>query len=410
MALKQLQRCANEERGFNFLTQNAVLFDAMLAPFFDEEHIGGYEIVNKTLVTMGRHFPVQTVQLLFSEGSKYATHFDHVLTSSSETIRIRLLELFGSLSTLSADWFALMEGKGYVGRIFDELDTEDLLARLNAFQLLGKVCSSDLGMNMMNHKGVPQKLLNMLDLDDSGLNGIVLSNAITLVGEMAAMNDNSFTILIAQNPRFMTALHQHIEHDNDEVAQSVLFAIARIASTPAGIAFILQEQYAAVVRDWLEFGHSSNAEMRGTTFYTLSLILDRLAKVAGTADMAHAIYDRLGFADYPSIEVLNKNLTGGMSELKYAALTLLKSTLLYAWGLEDLVRFNGLTDWLLNRSTENLKKGHELKYEVIKQAIEYPDAKALLGLNNYHNFLEYVKLGVYYQKAEAATAIKDEHA
>jgi hypothetical protein len=303
-----------------------------------------------------------------------------------------------------------MNTRGYVAKIFDELDNEDLLARLSAFQLLGKICSSTRGLNEMKANDVPQKLLAMLDLDSSGLNGIVLSNCVTLIGEIAAANSDSFSILIGSHPAFVPALSAHLEHENDEVVQAIIFALSRICCTPEGLAFLLQDTYKNTVRDWLEYGHSSNAEMKATVFYSLANVLQRIHAVDSTSTNVRTLYSRLGFTDYPSIEVINKSLSGALSELKYAALTLLKETVKFDWGIEEFIRFQGLSDWMTNRSTENTKKGHELKYEVLHTAIQHPQAKTLLGLNNFHVFLEYIKLGVYYQRAEHAVKIRDEHA
>lgn len=390
---------------------NLPLFDSLLQVFFDDMHIGGYELVAKIFVDMARHFPERTMQLLVSGdgASKIPAYFDAQLATSSEMLRIRLLDLFASLSTISNTWFEAMEVKGYVTLIFGELDSDDLLARLSAFQLLGKVCSSQRGLELMKHSNVPDKLHAMLDLEASGLNNIVLSNAITLIGEIASSSEFAFIVMISEHTDIITSMHAHMEHDSDEVIQAIIFALARICCTGAGITLLLQDKYSLVIREWLEFGHSSNAEMKATTFYSLSLVLDRLFPVASAHAKAHQLYSKLGFTDYPSIEVIHKSLNGALSELKYAALTLLKSTLRYDWGLQEFIRFPGLSDWMVNRSTENTKKGHELKYEAIQQAIQHPNSKALLGIGNYHVFLEYVKLGIYYQRAEAAVMVKDEH-
>lgn len=408
MALKQLERCASREDGVNFLFDNAVLLDRLLQTFLNEEEIGGYETVNRTFISASKHFPGRMMDFLVSD-SKSGQLLAQQLSSASETVRIRLLDLFAHLSTISESWFEALENKGYISKIFLEIDNEDLLARLSAFQLLGKVCSSLKGLEVMKIQSVPQKLQSMLDIEISGLNGIVLSNAITLIGEISSFNDTAYHYLIGEHPTMIPALHAHIEHDNDEVVQSVIFALARICCTEPGLQKMLEDQHNLVVRDWLEYGHSSNAEMKATTFYSLAIILDRHASSPSALQLCHRLYTKLGFTDYPSVEVLNKNLTGGLAELKYAALTLLRSTLRFDWGLEEFIRFPGLSDWMLNRGSENTKKGHELKFEVLQQAIQHPNAKTLLGITNYHVFLEFVKLGVYYQRAEAAVMIKDEH-
>lgn len=411
MALNQLQRCASKESGVEFLMTNPSLIDGMLAVFLDEQEIGPYEIVAKTLVTLSKHFEARTMAFFFKGGSstENPSVFDTHLAQDSETIRIRILDLFASISILSESWFELLDGRGYISKIFGELEENDLLARLSAFQLLGKVCSSPKGLEAMRKYGAASKLVAMLDVEADGLNNIVLSNAITVIGELASFNDLSFEIMVKEQPTLISALHAHIEHDSDEVVQSVIFALARISCTEPGLKLILSEDNKIIVRHWLEYGHSSNAEMKATTFYSLSIVLDRLAKVESCRDLTQHLYARMGFADYPSLELVHKNLTGGLSELKYAALTLLRSTLRYDWGELELVRFPGLTDWLLDRSSENTKKGHELKYEAMQQAIQHPDAKKLLGLSNYHNFLEFLKLGVYYQRAESAVMVREEH-
>lgn len=411
MALRQFQRCATREDGINFLLTTPGLVERMLDCLFDEHEIGPYELVEKTFITMAKQFEAQTMQYFFPGGADASkpSVFDSYLANGTETIRIRILDLFASFSASSPGWFDLLEGRGHIERLFGELDEDDLLARLSAFQLLGKVCSSEKGLKSMRKYHVPQKMLAMLDIEEAGLNNIVLSNAITLIGELASFSDFSFQIMVGDQPTLIKALHSHIEHDSDEVVQAVIFALARIACTLPGLELLLRDENKLVVRDWLEYGHSSNAEMKATTFYTLSIILDRLASNETAAEKVHQIYARMGLIDYPSIEVLNKNLTGGLSELKYAALALLRSTLRYSWGLEELIRFPGIADWLLDRSTENTKRGHEMKFDAIEQAIKHPKAKALIGINNFHNFLEFVKLGVYYQRAESAVKVREEH-
>lgn len=411
MALHQLQRCASRDDGLAFLMTNKRFLELMLATFFDEHEIGPYEIVQRTFIAMAKHSESQTIAYFFPGGAdpSKASLFDEQLVNGSETIRIRILDLFASLSTLSEGWFDLLDGRGHVSRIFGELDEEDLLARLSAFQLLGKVCSSKKGLEAMRKYQVPEKMLAMLDIQEAGLNNIVLSNAITLIGELASFNDFSFQVMVGEHPSLIKALHAHIEHDSDEVVQAVIFALARIACTVPGIDLLLAEEHKDVVREWLEYGHSSNAEMKATTYYSLSIILDRLAAIPDAHERAHQIYGRMGFTDYPTLEVLHKNLTGGLSELKYAALTLLRSTMRFDWGIEEFIRFRGISDWLLDRSTENTKKGHELKYDVVQQLIQHPNSKALVGVMNFHSFLEFAKLGVYYQRAESAVKVKEEH-
>jgi len=95
-------------------------------------------------------------------------------------------------------------------------------------------------------------------------------------------------------------------------------------------------------------------------------------------------------------------------ELREATYIVVKGTCRYGWGIMKLLKAAGLFEFFLNRNSEIEYQGSEWKFVTLQTLVGHPKAKELLGLQMYHDCLEYLRHGIHYKPTEAATILKDE--
>lgn len=404
MAIEQIKRMIETEAGFNYLINDSKIFNLLISSLFEEDEVMASELVSSTIIKLCETWGQRTAIFLWPP--KKESIFTTYVSESKGIILIRLLNLFSSISTLSFDWFNIMDQQGYFKIVVDQLYNEDILMRMNVLQIIGIIYQTDEAVSSMKKYTLTNKLLDLIKENDSGLNQMLQSQIITLFGQIAGRNSFSFKTILLDHIEFFQILHKFLSHNDDEMVQSTIFCISKLFCNRQGLEYLLMENYSNLIADFLDYINSSNAEMRASVFNALSLIMgnDWTKEIEPMDDILHLIFKKIG----PSpIQIIFKNLKQPVVELKYSVLNFLKSISKYSWGLLEIVMLPELLNWILDRSKETSKKGLELKYQVINSLLIHPQSKEILGVTNYYNLNEYKKLGIFFTKAQNTTLVKE---
>ena len=85
----------------------------------------------------------------------------------------------------------------------------------------------------------------------------------------------------------------------------------------------------------------------------------------------------------------------------------LKTVAKCEWGLEVMVELPTLTEYLLDRSTENEKECKEAKFEVVEAICASKRCANMFGNQNYLKFRQFVKEGPFYVDTQLNVAFEE---
>lgn len=94
-------------------------------------------------------------------------------------------------------------------------------------------------------------------------------------------------------------------------------------------------------------------------------------------------------------------------ELHLAGLELLLSLSRWEWGQKKMHGVPGLVEYLLDRRTENTRKGKELKFEIMRILSVSPSTEAVFGSPGLVKFKTYMLEGPFHVAEEASVAMEE---
>ena len=92
-----------------------------------------------------------------------------VLMSTNEVIRLRLYEMFVGISTISPNNFKSMEADEFLPQILTEIESNDVLLRMNIIELLSQLVTTEIGYEYLESQGVIENLFQQLRNKDEFL-------------------------------------------------------------------------------------------------------------------------------------------------------------------------------------------------------------------------------------------------
>ena len=136
-------------------------------------------------------------------------------SNQNEVIRFRYLDLFAQASGISPEIFDKVLEIGVIRAIFEAFDTDDLLQKLNAAQLLEETCRQYKGITLLQESGMLQKIHAVLKQEDPA-DGLILPRIITVAGTISKYSSEHFT-LVANTIPLLETLNQLLSSEEDEV-------------------------------------------------------------------------------------------------------------------------------------------------------------------------------------------------
>lgn len=325
----------------------------------------------------------------------------------------RVMALVARVAGTSDAAFDACDAAGLVRTLLDAaLDVSDPLVQIIVVDLLPSLAGSASGAAALVSSGAYAVLLQLGGVPSSAP-GAVARDADPLVGGTALQaaadaaaeaakgvgpqSAEALTLRGLLIPGLFTAVQSSCSDALADMprAASSLSALGSVGhADPAVVAELASASQEGAVREWLELGTSSQAELRLACLSTLARILHGGAGGGEEGSVGASsqplqlhpyttIFDRLGPCcgrGMDSTDVLRSALSNVADPpSRFAAYDVLTAVVSLPgnWGLRRVFGAPGMTAALCDRNTESSKEGKEWKFGVLRAAVAHPSCDVL---------------------------------
>ncbi|CAG8510377.1 4399_t:CDS:10 [Funneliformis caledonium] len=360
LALSQVEKCLESEETVIDLVRSQMLPVVLEGLGYDDNLISTK--VTEFLVKFVNY--ASGLQALFDSGS--IAILDQ-LSHGDETVKFRVFDLVSRISISSPEAFQLCETSGALNAITSELNSNDLLLKLNAIETFSKIVQSRTGYTFLERAGTIQSLVEIMAQEDD--------NDIVLVSNMS-LKINTINIIgvIGSNPRGLKLL-------NSSVSPKILCK-------------------------FLDLYHSSAGDVKIACLQSISCLLGVSEEsTPEISDITHQIYNQIG-GDPTPLSTLLSNVKQTLEELRITSFAIMRNMALHPWGQTEMTNSREFIDYILNRSTETTKLGKEWKFTIIQTLVQAPNAENIIPSNIFDRLTRYLREGPFFVRTEAAVTFE----
>ncbi|XP_055326562.1 26S proteasome non-ATPase regulatory subunit 5 [Sitodiplosis mosellana] len=326
---------------------------------------------------------------------------EHILCGK-DLVRCRVYELGVKLSQASVK---NQEKFNFIlEKLVADLDTDDILLKLNILYLTSDLAQTDYGHIYMENKAVFTKVLREIELlDENPFKSILVPGYLKFFGQIATVQPAK---IIQGFSGMINSLFDCILDENVSALPVAFDTFGHLGRSAEG-KMLLDECHSARMHEVLND--------IGKSIYNLPTPLKVRAlnalETLFQCDEANASNNQISSIT----EQWFKSLTGTnqltfvqefcrnpFSEIKTAALALLRSICVYAWGQRALSNTAGFIEYLLDRNSEVNKDVLHEKYSIIRTIANSRE----FDENTSRQINQYVKDGVFYIQGQMEVAIE----
>ncbi|KAJ1568836.1 26S proteasome non-ATPase regulatory subunit 5 [Cladochytrium tenue] len=340
------------------------------------------------------------------------------LAEGSETLRFRVLELalrVGAKGDAAAD---LMVASGLFSSVIEDIESDDILCRLNGIEAIGKLLDYSAGFDMLERLHIFGVLLPFLRTPMDDGDGPSIDDALTRAACM-----KFFGLFATKRPHELFRLDAAIglrdlleRHLDDfamrpDVLDPTLIALYNTASSPAGLRLLLLGRDAESPQQQLGSGARrgpidrlvglARGEAAGSTrlvaLQGLACILDGCPRDGGGGGFEQgADACRSWFEDFGGWRAAATLARSAFDDVRVAACALMCAAAKFAWGVAALAAAGDVVDFLLDRSLEKTALGKEWRYSVVQAITKNPRTRDFLAAPVVQRLAAYVQEGPFY--------------
>lgn len=323
------------------------------------------------------------------------------------TISFRVYDLIIKVATISNETFSKSESSGLLSEFVKELQSDDLLIKINAIELLNEIAVNPLGLSFLEKANLLGSISAVLDNADDGdvVVGLVKCAVIKFFGNLGENKTIQFEP-VSNKYHILEKLDSCLDSLNPEVLTVTITAIGLIGSHLSGLELISRNQN--LMEKFFQVNESSVGEIKGAFLQSVS----KMIFVRDDNDLNNEQIEKLTLEVYQRIQGRPSTLTSLIKEAKQpeeyiriASFACLQAIAYHVWGSELMAQSNEFMDYILNRSTEHTEQGQTWKYAIIQTLLSAPDASRVFG-NYYPQMMVYVRQGAFYRPLEAAAAVE----
>ncbi|KAG5893053.1 hypothetical protein JTB14_014833 [Gonioctena quinquepunctata] len=355
MALKEIERNISKEESIIDICKRPSLFNGVLRSIGNED-IAVAKKASDIIALIG----------LSDLGLKTLISYDvmkvaHEVMSINEVTRLRVYEMVINISKESEQNFNLLNSTGLLTQILEELQSNDVLLRMNIVELLTQLGMSQHGFRFLDKSGVLNKLFSIIEDDDQLTVQLCEPGILKFFGHMAQIKPIE---LLSKYPKVFDRLFTNIESGNLIIVGVSLDTLGMIGLSSAGKCALQSTgnriTYAIKIIVKLLSSLPTDVRIRALTcLENLLLVTD--AKT-DTTQITRNWYTL--FSDDP-MEMILRYAKNPFTEVKLAGFGVLYALAKQSWGQTEIFNTPGLVEYLLDRSTESIKECKEIKYEII---------------------------------------------
>lgn len=332
--------------------------------------------------------------------------------SSNQLIFFKF-QLIIDISNQSEDNFNKLKAAGLFSEIYNELDNNDILLRLNILELLTKLGSSKHGFNYLNTTDTFKKLAQMLEGDDVVTIQLIEPGILKFFGNVAHWKPEE---TITKYPNFYNRLFNNLESNDFTIIGVSVDTLGHIGITNNGkIALESGTPIESAIKNICKALPSMPSEVKVRCLNCL----ENLLQVVEPNNQISAITEGwFKLIDDHPIQFVWNYAKNPFVELRLGGLGVLRAIAGQNWGQEAIrnspgIVFNfwriffsksvlGLIEFLLDRNIETRKECKEAKFGIVEM-LATSDVFDHVTMKRLQKF---VKEGPFYVQADTEVAIE----
>ncbi|CAG8459423.1 2523_t:CDS:10 [Diversispora eburnea] len=327
------------------------------------------------------------------------------LSEGNETIKFRVFDLIARISTSSSEAFQLCISTGALDPITSELNSDDLLVRLNAVETFSKIIQSKSGYYFLERSGIIKSLVDYLTKDDDKDIVLVLikSASLKFFGKLSEIEEVDF-FEVENKYKILTQLDAHLLSDNLELKTTTINVIGMIGHNPLGLKLLYNCTSPNILSHFMDLYHSSVGEEKLICMQTISCLIGASDSSTGDIDnITEQIYQQIG--GYPTpLKTLMANAKVTIEDIRIANFAIMQEIASHPWGKIEMSRSKEFIDYILNRTTESTHKGKEWKYSIVQTLNSNSDT--IIAPNVLQRLRKYLSEGPFYVRTTTTVALE----
>ncbi|KAJ8938792.1 hypothetical protein NQ314_011328 [Rhamnusium bicolor] len=352
MALNEIERNIHKEESLRDLCKRRALLISIVRCIGDND-----------IAVAKKASDIITVVGLSSIGLKIIT--SDVITELQEVMainevdRLRVYEIIINISKESEINFNVLKSTGIISQILDELNSTDILLRLNVVELLTQLGLSLHGYIYLEQTGVLSKLFAYIDDNEDP---VVVQLHLKIFGHMSHWKPIE---LLSKHPKLFDRLFSNIESSDLTIVGVSLDTLGIIGLSNEGKCSLLASgnKISYAIKTIVKLLTSYPTEVRVRALSCLENLLRVEELKTDIIQITRKWYGLFG--DDP-MELVLRYAKNPFTEIRLAGLGLLHAIAEHQWGQEEIKSTPGLVEFLLDRTVETNKQCKELKYEIVK--------------------------------------------
>ncbi|GAA5810808.1 hypothetical protein MFLAVUS_004235 [Mucor flavus] len=315
------------------------------------------------------------------------------------TISFRVYDLIIKVAAVSDDAFSRCEASGLLKEFIKELESTDLLIKINAIELLNEIATTTAGLAFLEKAALLESISAVLDNpnDADAVVALVKCAVIKFFGTLGENKTGQFESMITKYDIF-AKLEKCLESSNEEIVIVTISSLGLIGSHIAGLELISKQK--SLLETYFDLLESSIGQVKGTFLLSLSKMISVKENEQLTLDLFNRIQGR------PStLNSLIKEAKQPEDSIRVASFALMQAIAYHAWGSQLMAQSNEFMKYILNRSTEYTELGQTWKYAIIQTMASAPDASHLFK-EYYAQLVVYIRQGAYHKTLEPVAAVE----
>ncbi|ORY94827.1 26S proteasome non-ATPase regulatory subunit 5 [Syncephalastrum racemosum] len=331
------------------------------------------------------------------------------LFQTNETVRFRVFELIIRVAGSSSEAFELGEASGLFQVIVQEVQSDDILLRLNAVEMLTQIATSPSGLAFLQRTGLLHNLARMItDSNDTDTVAMLTKHAaFHFFGHLGRNKDINFQPIDRECHVFNAILKCLEDPANPEIEITAMHTASLIASKPSGLQLFYNS---AVVDPFFDRYKSSTGDVKIAYLRSLAAVLSVEAptgseEAALVEQMTKDLFLRTGNGGFHVLSNLVQNAKQPVDDIRMAALSVLQSTASHQWGREYMAQSSDFMGYILDRTNDHSAAGLNAKYDIVSALGRAPAAQQTFG-DHYPMIRQYISQGPYYRETTTEVAME----
>jgi 26S proteasome non-ATPase regulatory subunit 5 len=388
--------------------------DQQLVPYIDVIQKVVHLIGNSSLATSKQATQVTVcigktndgVALLL--GEQVLPVFESVLEQSDEA-RFRIYECIAEIAIQSVEGLQLAVSCGLLQRFLRELDSDDILTRLNCLEILTSVAIADHGLSYLHESGILQQLDDLIgNIDSDPFGELLLPGLVKLFGSMCRSRPTDILEAYKKFSKFLfDAVGGPVGSSITGVAVETIGFIGSNASGKLSLGQKVEMKSVCGHLGTLLINAPTQIRERVLETVTHLVNLQPSDQTPQLLSLTEDWFGRLTHSVDDSIKTVLSIAHQPFGELRITALRLVAALAALPWGLSHLIAHAGFLEYLLDRSTERGERdGLEAKYTIVSVIVGSPTASTIVPGEFFLRLREYERDGPFYVKHESHVAFE----